>query len=85
MRGKQAVIYTYGENSAKNWWKQQKSTAAKYKNLSVYFLDDESMTALANAAERTMNLQFTIQGGEIWLNTEQETIALTFEAWQSQD
>jgi len=85
VRGKQAVIYTYGENSAKNWWKQQKSTAAKYKNLSVYFLSDESMTALANAAERTMNLQFTIQGGEIWLNTEQETIALTFQAWQSQD
>ncbi|NRA71192.1 MAG: YaeQ family protein [Gammaproteobacteria bacterium] len=82
VRAQQSIIYTYGENAAKNWWKQQQSTARKYKNLSVFFLSDESMNALADAATRTMNLQFTIQGGEIWLNTDNETIELKFEVWQ---
>lgn len=83
VRAKQAIIYAYGENAAKAWWKQQESTVSKYKNLSVCFLDDQSMAALANAATRTMNLQFTIQGGEIWLNTDRETITLKFELWHS--
>ncbi|NRA84971.1 MAG: YaeQ family protein [Gammaproteobacteria bacterium] len=85
VRGKKSVIYTYGENSARNWWKQQQSNARKFKNLEVYFIDDQSMTALADAATRTMNLQFTIQGGEVWLNTDNETIELNIEAWQTQD
>lgn len=85
VRAKQAIIYTYGDNAAKIWWKQQQSVARKYKNLAVYFIDDDSMAALANAATRTMNLQFTIQGGEIWLNTDAETIELKLVAWQAVD
>jgi uncharacterized protein YaeQ len=85
VRAQQAIIYAYGENAAKSWWKQQQPVARKYKNLRVYFIDDETMTALANAATRTMNLQFTIQGGEIWINTDVDTIALKFETWQAED
>lgn len=85
VRAKQAIIYAYGANAAKMWWKQQQSVARKYKNLTVYFIDDESMAVLANAVTRTMNLQFTIQGGEIWINTDVEAITLKFETWQAID
>ncbi|MCG7496515.1 YaeQ family protein [Vibrio sp. Of7-15] len=82
IKGQKVALYTYNKNAAEVWWKQNASVAAQYKNLSVFFVDDESMAALANAASRTMKLQVTIQDGQIWLNTEAESLLVNVETWQ---
>jgi uncharacterized protein YaeQ len=82
VRAKQSVIFSYGNNSAKEWWKQQTTKASKFENLTVYFVSDDTMEALANLASRTMQLQFSISDGDIWLSCGEESIQLDIECWQ---
>jgi len=82
VRGQQAVILAYGENAATQWWNQQQSTANKYSNLSVYMVSDETMTALADLVTRTMQLQFSISDGEIWLNCGEQSLLLDIATWK---
>jgi uncharacterized protein YaeQ len=82
VRAKQSVIFSYGNNSAKEWWKQQITKASKFDNLTVYFVSDETMEALAHLASRTMQLQFSISEGDVWLSCEEESIQLDIECWQ---
>jgi len=76
VRAQQSVIFAYGENAAAQWWNQQKSTANKFNNLTVYLVNDETMTALADLVTRTMQLQFSISEGEIWLSCGEQSLLL---------
>ncbi|NRA62188.1 MAG: YaeQ family protein [Psychrobium sp.] len=82
VRAKEAVLFTYGRNAANIWWKNQQSNARKYKNLTVYFVSDDTMEALSDLVTRTMHLQFSISDGEIWLSSQEQSILLEIEMWQ---
>jgi len=64
-RAKQVVIYTYREGKASVWWEQQCEKLARFKNLSVVHI---SANGIEGMVKRTMDLQCSIQDGEIYLN-----------------
>ncbi|MDB5796383.1 MAG: YaeQ family protein [Paucimonas sp.] len=60
------LVYSYGSASA-IWWKQIAGKLERARNLSVLQVPVEASTQLAALAQRTMQLQCTIQDGQVWL------------------
>lgn len=71
-------VYAYG-SSADTWWKQIASKLTRTKNLTVYRIDTDVCEQLERLCERTMQLQVTIQDGEIWLRNASDAIEIRFE------
>ncbi len=67
-RADQVVVYCYGGRVAEMWFSQNSSQFARLKNLTIINLQVESTQALAKLAQRTMDLQCTIQDGQVWLS-----------------
>lgn len=65
-RARQVVIYSYGRN-AELWWKQAESKLGRARNLTVISLPAAIGQALAELAERNMQLQCTIQDDQVFL------------------
>jgi len=78
----EVALFAYNSRAAEIWWQQNKSKCAQYSNLSVWYLDDEQLAQLSAFAERTMNLQATIQDGAIWLSDNQNNLGIHLTAWQ---
>ena len=66
-RARQVVVYTYGGRGADIWWNQNGSKLERLNNLTVINLPETTSQALAKLVQRTMQLQTTIQDGEIWI------------------
>ena len=66
-QSQQMMIYSYANNSFEEWWKKEKTKLQTRKNLSVFTLPEELITTLANTVQRSMQIQATIQDGQIWL------------------
>ncbi|MDD5299814.1 MAG: YaeQ family protein [Gallionella sp.] len=66
-RADQVVVYCYGGRVAEMWFAQNSAQFERQKNLTIVNLPVESTRALAKLAQRTMNLQCTIQDGQVWL------------------
>jgi uncharacterized protein YaeQ len=75
-RSKQVVVYVYGARSAEVWWANQSSSLDRLKNLAVTLLPMEGVRALATMATPTMQLQWTIQDGHVWIADGAETLHL---------
>ncbi|OIQ89435.1 YaeQ protein [mine drainage metagenome] len=67
-RAEQVVVYCYGGRVADMWFAQNSAQFERQKNLSIINLPVESTRALAKLAQRSMNLQCTIQDGQVWLS-----------------
>lgn len=63
-------IYAYADNSFDSWWKKEQNTLKTKNNLSLFTLPEALATTLSSAVERTMQLQVTIQDGQVWLTIE---------------
>jgi uncharacterized protein YaeQ len=50
------------------WFAQNSAQFERQKNLTIVNLPVESTKELAKLAQRTMNLQCTIQDGQVWLS-----------------
>ena len=72
-RAKQAVVLCYSSSGAV-WWKQIAGKLTRFTNLTVLQLPAETSQALAALAERGMRLQCMVQDGEIWINTDKESV-----------
>jgi len=66
-RARQVVIYTYSGHSAELWWQKQRDALQRQNNLTVIDVPTATVQALARLAQRGMQLQCTIQDGQIWL------------------
>lgn len=66
-RAKQVCIYTYGGRGADQWWEKNLATLARLHNLAVMNLPLDGSRALATLAQPSMQLQCTIQEGQIWI------------------
>ena len=76
-RAEQVIIYTYSSNSS-IWWNQIGSRIDRAKNLSVINLDAATSLALSKLANRNMQLQCTLQDGQIWVTANDTTIDIEF-------
>ena len=66
-RARQVCVYSYGGNGAAIWWDQTGGKLDRTRNLSVMSLPATAGQALAQLARRNMQLNCTIQDGQIWL------------------
>ena len=67
-RAAQVVVFSYGGRIVDMWFAQNGTQFERQKNLTIFNLPTESTQALARLAQRTMNLQCTIQDGQVWLS-----------------
>ena len=74
-RAAQVRLYTYGRNAAK-WWQDNGSALARPDNLSVIELPPVATQAMAELAQRTMQLQCTVQDGMVWLTDGARTVEI---------
>jgi uncharacterized protein YaeQ len=82
-RSKQVIVYAYGARSAEAWWTNQSQSLDRLKNLAVTLLPMESVRALAEMARPTMQLQWTIQDGHIWIADGPQTLHLELQRLKS--
>jgi uncharacterized protein YaeQ len=73
-RARQVFIYSYSGHSADVWWGQISTNLERLKNLTVINLPATTSQALAKLARRTMQLQCTIQDGQLWLADKDDTV-----------
>ena len=67
-RAKKVLIYAYNHRSAMVWWEQIKNRLTRFNNLSIILIPDESVQAMGSMAQRGMQLQYTIQDGDILMS-----------------
>ncbi len=67
-RADHVVVYCYGGRVADIWFAQNRAQFERQKNLTIVNLPVESTRALARLAQRTMDLQCTIQDGQVWFS-----------------
>jgi len=73
-RASQVIVYTYGGRIADMWFAQNSSQFERLRNLTVINLPVETTRAIARLAQRTMQLQCTIQDGQVWLSDGNESV-----------
>ncbi len=74
-RAAQVRLYTYGRNAAK-WWQDAQGTLARPDNLTVIELPPAATQDMAKLAQRTMQLQCTVQDGTAWLTDGARTVEI---------
>lgn len=73
-RAKQVIVYAYGGRTAEMWFTQNNSQFERFANLTVINLPSASTRAIARLAQRNMQLQCTIQDGQVWLSDGKESV-----------
>ena len=73
----------YGYNSPFDvWWKQNNAKLVHYKNLTVERFDYAVLNQLTQFLNRTMEIQASIQDGQLWLTIGDESILVEKETLQ---
>jgi uncharacterized protein YaeQ len=79
---KEVALYTYDSRSAGVWWDKNKNTLQRFNNLAVYFISDECAQQLTQLAQRNMQLQVTVQDGDVYFGDERNNIAIERKYWK---
>jgi uncharacterized protein YaeQ len=58
-------VYSYGRRVADLWWSQAGSRLDRSDNLTVINVPAQASESMASLAHRNMQLQFTIQDGQV--------------------
>ena len=66
-RAKQVFIHTYGGRGADLWWEQNRAKLDRLNNLVVLNFPLDASRALEKLAQRNMQLQCTLQEGQIFI------------------
>jgi len=80
----QVWVYAYGRTQ-NIWWKAVESKVAKARNLHVLSVDVQESQDLAKLAQRSMELNFNVQDGTVYINSAQGDVAVTLSALRAQD
>lgn len=73
-RADQVLVITYGGRVADMWWTQNAAALQRNDNLTVMNLPIEQTRALAAGAVRNMQIQCTVQEGELWMIIDGESL-----------
>jgi uncharacterized protein YaeQ len=83
-RSEDVVVYSFS-SASDIWWKQMNSRLDRAKNLRVMNVPSDTSQALAKLAQRTMQLQCTIQDGQIWFTAGEESVQIDLETFKAGD
>lgn len=83
-RSDQVVVVAYGGNAPTVWWKKNADAFSAIKNLTVIAISKENSEALSALAQRSLQLQCTIQDGNLWLGNEVDNIHIEPHYWLTQ-
>ena len=75
-RAERVSVYSFS-SSTPVWWKGLQSKITRADNIEVWQIQAEQSQALARLAERTVQLQVTVQDGTVWLSTGKESVEIT--------
>lgn len=84
-RADHVVVYCYGGRVADIWFAQNRAQFERQKNLTIVNLPVESTRALARLAQRTMDLQCTIQDGQVWFSDGDASVSVERVALKTAD
>ena len=76
-RAERVVVYAYGGRAVDLWWTKNRDTLERLSNFAGWQVPPEASQALARMAQRTMQLQCTVQDGHLWFSDAQQTVAIT--------
>jgi uncharacterized protein YaeQ len=69
-RAEQVSVLTYGGRIARSWWEQNQAQLLKQEKLAIIDLPAEATRELATRVARTMEVNCTVQEGELWLDVD---------------
>lgn len=78
-KASEVSVYLYA-STGPIWWKQVQSKISRANNLKVFQIAPDVAKDLEPLCQRTMQLQVTIQDGEIWVRDESHSVQVTVEA-----
>lgn len=82
-RAAEVFVYSYGGRGTDLWWEQTSGKLERAGNLTVINLPLVCTQALAKLAQRSMQLQFTIQDGQIWVADAERRVELEPAIWKA--
>ncbi len=74
-RAEQVRVWSYS-SSTPIWWAGIEGKVVRLANLEVWQVDAAESQALAALAERSMQLQVTVQEGHVWVGNGRDSVAL---------
>ena len=80
-RAEQVMVYSFA-HASHIWWKQINSRLDRAKNLCVKNIPAATSQTLATLAQRTMQLQCTIQDGQIWMSAGDASVQIDLETFK---
>jgi uncharacterized protein YaeQ len=81
-RADRVTLYCYSA-SAPIWWAGIAPKLARLRNLQVWQIPAAESQALATLAERSMQLQVTVQEGQVWVGNHSESVEIHLHALQT--
>ena len=83
-RAERVTVYAYG-NRAELWWKPLAGKLERARNLAVWRVPAAAMQSLAGFAGRSMELQCTVQEGQLYFSSAAETVQIELAALKTRD
>lgn len=81
-RSERAVVIAYGGRAAEVWRDQLGDAVNRFENLSVIHVPAEDSERLLSLLNRTMQLQCSIDGGQLWFSGDDATAEVSPEVWK---
>jgi uncharacterized protein YaeQ len=81
-RADKVITYSYGGRNTV-WWKQIQPKLERFNNLTIINLPKPATDQLVLLVKRNMQLQFSLQDGQIWVSDDQLTAHIEPEIWLS--
>jgi uncharacterized protein YaeQ len=78
-RARQVTVWAF-QNSTPIWWESIVNKVSRASNLTVWQVPTEQSQALAALAQRSMQLQMTVQDGTVWVNDGNHNVEITPQA-----
>jgi uncharacterized protein YaeQ len=73
-RAAEVMVYSYGGPGAQRWREQIAATVARTRNLAVRNIPVAASQAMAKLAQRSMDLNYTVQDGQVWVADAKDTV-----------
>jgi uncharacterized protein YaeQ len=69
-------VYSFS-SSTPTWWQEIQTKITRARNLSVWQIQSEQSKALVRLAQRSMQLQVTVQDGAVWVGDGEHSLEVT--------
>ncbi len=81
-RAQQVIIYCHSGHSAELWWQKSQDKLQRFENLTIINLPAAATQAFAKFTQRTMQLQCSIQDGQVFFSTENDSLTIEPVVWK---